>query len=43
MCFISIELTSARSWPRGASYFFLDKKVTKKSSQQGGFFALSRR
>jgi hypothetical protein len=24
---------------RGASYFFLDKKVTKKSSQQIGFFA----
>jgi hypothetical protein len=33
------KLTSSRSWLRGASYFFLDKKVTKKSSQQGGFFA----
>jgi hypothetical protein len=26
--------------PRGACYFFLDKKVTKKSSRQIGFFSL---
>ncbi|MDB5146365.1 MAG: hypothetical protein JWQ57_385 [Mucilaginibacter sp.] len=33
------ELTSSRSWPRGARYFCLDTKVPKKSSQQIGFFA----
>ncbi len=38
---IGIELTFAHSWPRGARYFCLDTKVPKKSSQQGGFFALS--
>ena len=36
---ICIELTSSRSWPRGARYFCLDTKVPKKSSQQIGFFA----
>ncbi|QEM10804.1 hypothetical protein [Mucilaginibacter rubeus] len=35
-----IKLASSRSWPRGARYFCLDTKVPKKSSQQGGFFAL---
>jgi len=36
-----IELALSRSWPRGARYFCLDTKVPKKSSQQGGFFALT--
>ena len=36
-----IELASSRSWPRGARYFCLDTKVSKKSSQQIGFFALT--
>jgi len=38
--FRGIKLASSRSWPRGARYFCLDTKVPKKSSQQGGFFAL---
>jgi hypothetical protein len=37
---IGIELTLARSWPRRARYFWLDPKVSKKSSQQIGFFSL---
>ena len=32
--FYGFILTSSPSWPGGASHFFLDEKVTKKSRQK---------
>jgi hypothetical protein len=33
-----VQLVIVCSWPQGPSYFWLDPKVTKRSSQQRGFF-----